>query len=121
MNLRILALLPLAALLAGQRIELNLDHLEKKASKVENVNVDPAMMKMAGSFLSEKDADENMAKKVVKGMQGVYVRSFKFDKPGQLTEADVDGVRRQLQAPGWKRMVSEVDSGRESRRSGWPS
>ncbi len=109
MRLPIFALLSLASLLYGQRIQLNLEHLAKKASKVENVDLDPSMIGGAGAFLSDQKAEEKMAKKLVKGMRGVYVRSFKFDKPGEFTEADVDSVRRQLQGPGWSRMVSEID------------
>lgn len=109
MKLRIVALAAFASLLCGQRLQLNLDHLAKKASKVEDVNVDGSMMQTAGSFLSDKSKEEKAAKKLVKGMNAVYVRSFKFDKPGEFTEADIDIVRRQLQTPGWSRMVSEID------------
>jgi hypothetical protein len=109
MKFRILAILSIASLLFGQRLQLNLDHLAKKAAKVEDVNVDGSMMQMAGSFLSDKDNDEKQAKKAIKGMNAVYVRSFKFDKPGEFTDADIDAVRTQLQAPGWSRMVSSVD------------
>ncbi|MCX6621110.1 MAG: DUF4252 domain-containing protein [Acidobacteria bacterium] len=109
MKVQLIALLSFASLLFGQRLQLNLDHLAKKAAKTEDVNVDGAMMQHASSFLSDKNKDEKSARKLVKGMDGVYVRSFKFDKPGEFTEADIDSVRRQLQAPGWSRMVSTVD------------
>jgi hypothetical protein len=41
------------------------------------------------------------------------VRSFKFDTDFAYPKADIEGVRRQLAAPGWSRMV-ETHSNKEN-------
>lgn len=105
-----LAALPLASLLYGQRIQLDLDHLVKKASKAENVSVDPSMMEVGKTFIQESGNTNKMAAKIIKGVQSVYVRSFKFDKPGAFTNTDIERVRRQLRRPGWSQMTSATNT-----------
>lgn len=104
-------------LLAWQSaLKLNLDHLAAKATEKVDVTLDGSMLKMASGFLGEK-GDENKAKKLVSGLQGVYVKSFKFDKDGQYTAADVESVRSQLQAPVWSRVVNIVEDKKDRRES----
>jgi hypothetical protein len=98
-----------ASLLLAQRLQLNLDHLAKKAAKTENVDLDSSMLQAAGNFLDDKGKDEKNVMGMVKGIQGIQVRSFKFDKPGEFTEADIEQIRSQLRGPGWSRIVSEYD------------
>jgi hypothetical protein len=57
-------------------------------------------------MLSEKDTDEAKAKQIIGGLKGIYVRTFEFEKEGEYTQADVDAVRTQLQAPQWSRTVN---------------
>jgi hypothetical protein len=47
-----------------------------------------------------------MAKNLLSGLKGIYVRSFEFAAPGEYSEADVESLRSQLQAPTWSKMVS---------------
>ena len=42
---------------------------------------------------------------VLKGLQGIYVRSYTFDKDSAYQQSDIDAVRSQLAAPGWNRLV----------------
>jgi len=108
MSFRILILLSFAFTLYGQQIQLNLDHLAKKASRVENVNIDASTMKSAGSLLSVRDKSGQIMK-MISGLQGICVRSFRFEKPGAFSDNDVDRVRRQLRGYGWTQIVGSND------------
>jgi hypothetical protein len=63
------------------------------------------LLQLGAAFLDSKDPDQATVKKVVAGLEGIYIRHFEFRKDGQYTQADVDLVRSQLKAPEWSRMV----------------
>jgi len=109
-------LLPIAAagvLMAAEvKFPVNLDHLAAKAKESVVVTLDANALKLAGNFLSSKDAKEAKVRKLVEGLEGIYVRSFKFEKPGQYTQADVESVRAQFKSPEWTRIV-EVRSSKD--------
>lgn len=79
--------------------------LAEKASDSVVINLDPATLGMAAKFLDSHDADDAATLDVLKGLQGIYVRSYSFAKDGAYSEADVDSVRGQLNGPGWTRLV----------------
>jgi hypothetical protein len=60
---------------------------------------------MAGRFLDASDPEDAAAKEVLKGLQGIYVRSYTFDEDAAYRQSDIDAVRNQLSAPGWNRLV----------------
>ena len=43
---------------------------------------------------------------LIKGLKGVYVKSFEFDEEGAYSKSDLEAVREQLRIPGWTRMVN---------------
>jgi Domain of unknown function (DUF4252) len=79
--------------------------LSKKASDSVTITLDPALLGMAARFLDTKDPEEAATKEVIKGLQGIYIRSFTFDSDSGYRQADIDAVRSQLSAPGWSRLV----------------
>ena len=86
------------------RVQLaNLDKLSSKAAEVVDVTLDGALLRMASRFLSA--SDEKEVKDLVQGLQGIYVRSFEFDKEGEYAAQDVEALRAQLNSPGWSRIV----------------
>ena len=93
---------------AAQGAQLQLDHLSRlaaRASNVVDVTVDPAMLQLAAGLMSNEKANDAAIKQLIANLRGVYVRSFKFDRDGAYTDADVNAVREQLKAP-WARMVN---------------
>ena len=80
--------------------------LADKAEEVVDVTLDPAMLGLASKFLSDKDAEEQAAKKVISGLKGIYVRSYTFAKEGEYSDADVELLRTQLRGPGWSCIVN---------------
>jgi hypothetical protein len=104
--MRTIALL-LAAIGFGhaQQLKLNLDHLAAKAADSVDINLNGQMLQFAAKFLDSKDADEAKVKKLIGGIDGIYIRSFQFKKDGEWAESDLEGIRSQVKGPGWSRMV----------------
>jgi hypothetical protein len=96
-----------AALLAAQTIKLpvNLDALSKIATETVDITVDGDMIRFAERFLSDKDPDQAKAKRILRGLNAIYVKQFQFASRGEYSPKDLDSVRAQLQAPGWSRLV----------------
>ena len=79
--------------------------LAQKATESVTITLDAALLAIAGRFLDGNDPQDAAAKEVLKGLQGIYVRSYTFDKDSAYQQADIDAVRNQLSAPGWNRLV----------------
>lgn len=89
------------------RIELkNLEKLSGKAAEVTDVSLDGELLQMAARFVGKgDDKDAQELSNVIRGLMGIYVKSFEFDKPDQYSQADVEAIRSQLTGPGWARIV----------------
>ena len=91
----------------GAKIQISqLDALSAKASQTVDVNIDESLMHLTAKFLSSKDPDEAKVKDLVNGLKGIYVRSLQFETEGQYSNADLEGIRSQLKAPGWTKIVN---------------
>jgi hypothetical protein len=77
--------------------------LAERASNYTEVSLDRKMLDFASRFMNDKDDAEG--KRIVEKLNGVYVRSYEFDKPGQYTLADLDAIRRQFDTPEWTDLV----------------
>ncbi|MFN0085821.1 MAG: DUF4252 domain-containing protein [Blastocatellia bacterium] len=88
-----------------------LDKLSEKAADTIEVNLDKKLLRLAARFLDPNKPQEARVRDLVGELDGVYVRVFEFDKPGEYSAADLTGLRSQLQ--GWSRIV-----GVRSRRDG---
>ena len=87
------------------KMPVNLDRLAARATESVDVTLDASMLQLASGFLSKDDPDQVKVKKLVSKLKGVYVRSFEFDKTGQYSATDVEGIRSQLKSPNWSRIV----------------
>jgi hypothetical protein len=111
----LLTCVSLAALLAFARVATaappgtlqlpNFDSLIHKASQTVDITLDAALLGLATGFLDSSKPEDAAAKEVIRGLKGIYVRSYTFDRDFAYPEADVDKVRKQLTAPGWQRLV----------------
>ena len=79
--------------------------LARKATESVTITLDSSLLALAGRFLDANDPQDAAAKEVLKGLQGIYVRSYTFDEDAAYRQADIDAVRNQLSAPGWNRLV----------------
>jgi len=110
-----LATLLCAGGVARAQFTINLDHLAKQAKESVEITLDGELLRLAGRFLSSTKPDEAKAKEVVSGLKSIYVRSFEFDRTGVFSEADVEAIRKQIQAPGWTRIVRATSGPRKGR------
>lgn len=82
----------------------NLDALSAKAEEAVDVTLDGSMLRFAAKWLPDT-GDDAKAKKILSGLQGIYVRSYEFAAEGAYTQSDVDAFRNQFRAPTWSRVV----------------
>ena len=90
----------------GQAIKLpaNLERLASKAEDSVEVTLDKAMLQLSSRFLSNQ-GDEGKARKVLSGLESVYVRSFTFARDGEYDPADLEALRAQFNPTEWSRIV----------------
>ena len=81
--------------------------LASRASNYTEVSLDKNMLAFASKFLNSKDEDDQEAKRLISRLDGVYVRTYEFDKPGQFTPEDLEAIRKQIQLTQWSPMVKE--------------
>jgi hypothetical protein len=100
-----LTLIIVAIPASAQRINLDFPDLAERASEVVDVTLDASMLRMAAKFLSGTDSDERAVREMIGGLEGIYVRSYEFDKDGQYDRSLIDRVKSQL-GPTWKPLVT---------------
>ena len=106
-------LVPVAASAQGARLNLSfLDRLGERATEKQEVTIDRSMLSTAGAFVGPGPNAE-AAKQILSELEGVYVRSYEFDDQKAFSMDDINGIRKQLTAPGWSRIVAneEKDKG----------
>jgi hypothetical protein len=98
------AVIPAAGQSSQQPFPVVLEkQLAERASNYTEVSLDRKMLDFASRFMNDKDDAEG--KRIVSKLNGVYVRSYEFDKPGQYTAADLDAVRKQFDTAEWSVLV----------------
>jgi len=89
----------------GPKLQIDqLDVLANKASETVDVNLDERLMQTTAKFFSGKDDAD--IKEVLKGLKGIYVKSFTFDKDGDYSQIDVDSIMSQLHSGSWSKILS---------------
>ena len=84
--------------------------LSKRASQSVDISLDPSLLHLASGVISyDNDHDSAAVNDLIKGIRGIYVRSYTFDRPGEYSKAEVKAVQAQLLAPGWVPVVSTHD------------
>ncbi|MGB6604307.1 MAG: DUF4252 domain-containing protein [Steroidobacteraceae bacterium] len=79
--------------------------LEARATESVNISLDPSLIGLATQFLNSDKPDDAAVLKAIRGVKGIYVRSFTFDSNFTYPKDDVDRVLSQLSAPAWQRLV----------------
>lgn len=103
----------LALPVSAQRINIDVAGLAERASEVIDVTLDAQMLRVASKFFSSKDSDQRAIREMVSGLEGIYVRSYEFDKAGEYDRGIVDRLRSQLGAD-WKKIVNVRSRDREN-------
>jgi hypothetical protein len=105
----------LAMVAAAQMLKMPpaLEALGRLASETVDVTMDASMIRFAERFLSDRDPDQAKAKRILRGLNAIYVKTFEFSNERAYAASDLEAVREQLRGPGWSRMVQARD-GREN-------
>jgi len=109
-----LAALP--AMAAPQQFELNLDSVAAKASEHVDVSLNASTLQFAAKFLDANDPDEAKVRKLIAGIEGIYVRHFEFKSAGAWSQADLEPIRAQLHGPEWSKIVG-MDSSEDGEKA----
>jgi Domain of unknown function (DUF4252) len=101
---------------SAQKLNLEaLRDLEDRAEEVVDVTLDATMLKMAARLFSKhaSDPDERAIGDMIRGLEGIYVRSFEFAKTGEYDRRLVDQIKSQL-GPTWKPLVTVRSTKKEN-------
>jgi len=79
--------------------------LAARASDVTEVTLGKNMLAFAAKFMKDKDDEE--ARQLIQNLDGIYVRSYTFDKEGEVTPEEVGKLRSYFTAGEWTPMVHE--------------
>ncbi len=94
----------------AQDIKFNLDKLkvlETKAQDVVEVNLDGKVLDLAKRVLTKvNDKDAKNVGDAIKGLKGIYVRVYNFDKENEYNLKDIDDIRADFSTPNWERLVN---------------
>ena len=83
--------------------------LAARASDVTEVTLDKKMLTFAANFMHGKDQDSAATRKLIEGLDGIYVRDYEFDKEGQYSMEDIDKLRQYFETSDWSPIVKERD------------
>jgi hypothetical protein len=109
--MRMFWILACAVPLAAQsKIDFDFGPLAARARDSVEVNLDGRLLEMASRFLSTGNEEEREVKRLLSSLRGVYVRSYKFSKPGEYSLQDVEALRSNVKGKEWVKFV-DVRSG----------
>jgi hypothetical protein len=81
--------------------------LAARAANVTEVTLGKNMLEFAAKFMNGKDADDAATRKLIMGLDGIYVREYEFEKPGEYSMEHVEQIRHAFQTPEWSTLVRE--------------
>jgi hypothetical protein len=79
--------------------------LADKATESVNLSLSPWLLRIAAASLDDKDADTAATKKLLAGIKSIEIRNYQFATDFAYSVADIDAVRSQLAAPGWRQLM----------------
>lgn len=78
-------------------------NLAARASDVTEVTLSKQMLAFASKFMKDKDDEES--RQLIQNLDGIYVRSYEFEKEGQITPEEVEQLRAHYETGEWTPMV----------------
>ncbi len=79
--------------------------LAARASNVTEVTLGKNMLSFAAKFMNGKDKDEAATRQLIEGLDGIYVRSYEFDKEGQYSMDEIAKLRQYFETSEWSPIV----------------
>jgi hypothetical protein len=85
--------------------------LAARATHATEVTLDKNMLAFAAKFIKDdddkNDKDSKAVQDMIKGLKGVYVRDYEFEKDHSYTAEELDGLRRYFENSDWSPMVKD--------------
>jgi hypothetical protein len=81
--------------------------LAARASNVTEVTLGKNMLAFAAKFMNGKDQDEAATRRLIEGLDGIYVREYEFDKEGEYSMDDIQKLRQYFETTEWSPMIHE--------------
>jgi len=107
-TISVVLLLTTVASVRAQSAKLQMDQLDSLASKASetiDVKLDEHLMQMTAKFFVSKDPDDAEIRELIKGVKGIYVKSFTFEKEGEYSPAEIDSVISQVRGGAWSKII----------------
>src|SRR5947207_14423383 len=83
----------------AQSVRLQMDQLDplaNKATETVDVKLDERMMQTTDRFFASSDPGDEEIKALIKGVKGIYVKSFTFEKEGEYSQGELESSLPQL-------------------------
>ncbi|MCI0337565.1 MAG: DUF4252 domain-containing protein [Acidobacteria bacterium] len=88
------------------RLQINhLDRLAPRAIEAIEITLDETSLRAVTKLATLSAREQAKLMEQLNRLKGVYMRGYEFANDGEYSEADVDALRAQLNAPGWQRIV----------------
>jgi len=81
--------------------------LAARAANVTEVTLGKNMLEFAAKFMNGKNEGDAATRQLIMGLDGIYVRDYEFDKPGEYSMEHVEQIRHAFETPEWSSMVRE--------------
>ena len=81
--------------------------LAARASNVTEVTLGKNMLSFASKFMNGKDKDDAATRRLIEGLEGIYVREYEFDKEGQYSMEEIEKLRQYFETTEWSPIVHE--------------
>jgi hypothetical protein len=81
--------------------------LASRASDVTEVTLGKSMLAFAAKIMNGKDEDDVATRRLIEGLEGIYVREYEFDKDGQFSSGDVEQLRKYFETSAWSPVVKD--------------
>jgi hypothetical protein len=79
--------------------------LAARASDATEITLGKNMLAFAAKILNGKNDDDAEARHLIEGLEGIYVRSYEFDKEGQFSADEVEQLRKYFETSEWTPIV----------------
>ena len=83
--------------------------LAARASHVTEVTLDKNTLAFASKVMNGNDKDEVATRKLIEGLEGIYVREYEFDKEDQFSMEQIEQLRKYFETSEWSTLVRERD------------
>jgi len=79
--------------------------LATRAADVTEVSLNRNTLAFAAKVMDGKSGDDAAVRQLIQNLDGIYVRSYEFDKDGQYSLEQIDQLRRAFETPEWSPVV----------------